>query len=71
MTEQYIKIIRPKTCCGTCPELVRGGFDCTCKDNERCPLFGKEIANDNTHYHNLGKGMNTRWVACGCGDFND
>lgn len=28
---------RPPYCCGKCPELARGGYDCTCKGNPRCP----------------------------------
>lgn len=30
---------RPETCCGVCPELLRGGYDCTCEDNPRCPKY--------------------------------
>lgn len=28
---------RPEGCCGECPEIVGGGYDCTCADNPRCP----------------------------------
>lgn len=28
---------RPRICCGKCPEVVSGGFDCTCAGNPRCP----------------------------------
>lgn len=27
---------RPEGCCGKCPPLARGGYDCTCKGNPRC-----------------------------------
>lgn len=29
-------IARPAECCGRCPEIAGGGYDCTCKDNPRC-----------------------------------
>ena len=28
---------RPDHCCGVCPPIKRGGYDCTCRDNPRCP----------------------------------
>lgn len=28
---------RPPECCGVCPPIVGGGYDCTCKGNPRCP----------------------------------
>ena len=27
---------RPDGCCGTCPPILGGGYDCTCVDNPRC-----------------------------------
>ena len=27
---------RPSECCGKCPAIEGGGFDCTCKGNPRC-----------------------------------
>ena len=27
---------RPAYCCGVCPEMARGGYDCTCFGNPRC-----------------------------------
>ena len=27
---------RPDGCCGTCPPIRGGGYDCTCADNPRC-----------------------------------
>ena len=27
---------RPDGCCGTCPPILGGGYDCTCTDNPRC-----------------------------------
>lgn len=27
---------RPEECCGVCPPIVSGGYDCTCKGNPRC-----------------------------------
>ena len=28
---------RPYYCCGACPPIKRGGYDCTCRGNPRCP----------------------------------
>jgi|GEM_PF-5800391 len=28
---------RPAGCCGVCPEVGDGGYDCTCASNPRCP----------------------------------
>ena len=28
--------MRPKYCCGVCPETVSGVIDCTCRNNSRC-----------------------------------
>lgn len=28
---------RPTGCCGVCPPIVGGGYDCTCAGNPRCP----------------------------------
>ena len=30
---------RPPDCCGVCPPIVRGGYDCTCAGNPRCPNY--------------------------------
>lgn len=30
------EVPRPDYCCGLCPPIVGGGYDCTCKDNPRC-----------------------------------
>lgn len=27
---------RPGECCGVCPPIVGGGYDCTCAGNPRC-----------------------------------
>lgn len=27
---------RPDGCCGACPPVLGGGYDCTCADNPRC-----------------------------------
>ncbi|PFG19851.1 hypothetical protein [Serinibacter salmoneus] len=27
---------RPAYCCGRCPAIVTGGYDCTCEGNPRC-----------------------------------
>jgi len=29
---------RPTYCCGTCPGIHGGGYDCTCLNNKNCPL---------------------------------
>lgn len=47
---------RPAACCGKCPPIVGGGYDCTCEGNPRCEkqwrndgpgqiraMFGEEI----------------------------
>lgn len=31
-----IKWQRPQYCCGKCPPVSGGGYDCTCRGNERC-----------------------------------
>ncbi|WNM74237.1 hypothetical protein SEA_PARASELENE_62 [Mycobacterium Phage Paraselene] len=31
--------VRPDGCCGVCPGIVGGGYDCTCAGNPRCPRF--------------------------------
>jgi hypothetical protein len=31
--------LRPDECCGVCPGIVGGGYDCTCTGNPRCPKF--------------------------------
>lgn len=41
MTDEYITE-RPPECCGACPPLKRGGYDCTCKNNPRCPNYEEE-----------------------------
>lgn len=28
---------RPDGCCGVCPPILGGGYDCTCSGNPRCP----------------------------------
>lgn len=28
---------RPARCCGVCPPIYGGGYDCTCRLNPRCP----------------------------------
>jgi len=30
---------RPSTCCGACPRILNGGYDCTCEHNPRCPNY--------------------------------
>lgn len=30
------ELARPAYCCGACPEIDGGGYDCTCRDNPRC-----------------------------------
>lgn len=37
---------RPAVCCGTCPPIVGGGYDCTCEGNPRCPGPRKGKTND-------------------------
>ena len=27
---------RPSVCCGVCPPIAGGGYDCTCEGNPRC-----------------------------------
>lgn len=31
-----VKDVRPKDCCGKCPPISGGGYDCTCEGNPRC-----------------------------------
>jgi hypothetical protein len=28
---------RPPYCCGACPPIVGGGYDCTCQGSPQCP----------------------------------
>lgn len=28
--------VRPSSCCGVCPPIAGGGWDCTCEGNIRC-----------------------------------
>ena len=30
---------RPPDCCGVCPPMASGGYDCTCAGNPRCPNY--------------------------------
>lgn len=44
-----ILLERPSGCCGACPRILNGGYDCTCEHNPRCPNYtapplGKRIA---------------------------
>lgn len=49
---------RPAGCCGACPPILGGGYDCTCVDNPRCD------ANKADRIDRDGD----RWVWCdGCG----
>lgn len=51
---------RPAGCCGTCPPILGGGYDCTCADNPRCD------ANKADRIDRDGE----RWVWCdGCDGF--
>ena len=33
--------MRPVACCGKCPPIVGGGYDCTCEGNPRCGRRGR------------------------------
>lgn len=35
--DHHARQARPPECCGVCPPILRGGYDCTCADNPRCP----------------------------------
>lgn len=35
--------MRPTHCCGVCPPIVGGGYDCTCRENRNCPAFRFEL----------------------------
>ena len=30
------RLKRPMTCCGKCPPILTGGYDCTCEGNPHC-----------------------------------
>lgn len=32
-------IDRPKYCCGACPPIEGGGYDCTCLFVKECPMY--------------------------------
>ena len=49
---------RPDGCCGTCPPIRGGGYDCTCADNPRC----------NANHADRIDREGDRWVWCArCG----
>lgn len=35
---------RPDHCCGRCPGIVGGGYDCTCEGNPRCEKWVEEAS---------------------------
>ena len=39
---------RPDGCCGTCPPIGGGGYDCTCVDNPRCEANQETSDNEPT-----------------------
>ena len=36
LAEWERELLRPATCCGKCPPVAGGGYDCTCDGNPRC-----------------------------------
>lgn len=36
LAEWERELLRPATCCGKCPPVVGGGYDCTCEGNPKC-----------------------------------
>lgn len=44
---------RPDGCCGKCPPLIRGGYDCTCRGNERCQTPQDAAGRDETLFRVL------------------
>lgn len=36
---------RPEYCCGVCPPIYGGGYDCTCRGNPRCSNYEGESEN--------------------------
>lgn len=36
LAEWERELFRPATCCGKCPPIAGGGYDCTCEGNPRC-----------------------------------
>lgn len=41
LAEWERELLRPDTCCGKCPPIAGGGFDCTCEGNPRCKSQSK------------------------------
>lgn len=39
---------RPPECCGKCPPILGGGYDCTCAGNPRCQqrIGGEDVDHD-------------------------
>lgn len=35
LAEWERELLRPATCCGKCPPIAGGGYDCTCEGNPR------------------------------------
>lgn len=50
MTENDEYGPRPDTCCGACPPLARGGYDCTCVGNPRCPTNKHLVTDCSEHW---------------------
>lgn len=56
MTAQPKPETRPAGCCGKCPPIAGGGYDCTCEDNPRCTAQPKPTAAEVVAAH-----INCQW----------
>lgn len=41
---------RPPECCGMCPPIMGGGYDCTCTVNPNCPNLLRAIARAHVYH---------------------
>lgn len=57
---------RPAGCCGKCPPIVGGGYDCTCEDNPRCIAQPKPTAAEVLAVHPVDDydGEGRYWCPC-------
>ena len=49
---------RPSVCCGVCPPIAGGGYDCTCEGNPRCTV----TATDNARAEAWDKGWHAGYT---------
>lgn len=56
-TDEELYGPRPEGCCGVCPAIAGGGYDCTCEDNPHCPRFPLVAGNGRIQIGNGNGGL--------------